>query len=331
MWIVTESPDFPGMMFVLVGPAGAGKNTLMKAVVARKEGLRQIPTATTREIREGEQQGREHLFVTRPEFEEMWREGKLLESQNVHGNLYGMVKEYVERALADNESVIADIEMYGAALAARLYPDNVVSVFISPPSVHSLIERMTLRKEEPAEISRRMLRVPLEMAYAAKCDYIILNNELDAAADTLHAIVVAERARRSTRRARLSAESSFGLQYVVEVIPVYQDEALVRTSEPTIPSALLPFDQDTIAMPNVTALELLGASLGFDPQAEQLIGGDGPNGEFLPPVALMCGRSIQGEEIRYRYLYRLNERIIAPAGWTWVSLSDVELQVPASN
>ena len=76
---------------------------------------------------------------------------------------------------------------------------------------------MTLRKEEPAEISRRMLRVPLEMAYAARCDYIILNNELDTAADTLHAIVVAERARRSTRSARLSYTLPDDGSYVIAV------------------------------------------------------------------------------------------------------------------
>lgn len=320
---MTESANFPGMLFMLVGPAGAGKNTLMKAVLARKEGLRQLPTATTRPIREEEQQGREHLFLSKPEFEEMWRQGKLLESQEVHGNLYGMVKEYVEAALAGNESVIADIEMYGAAHVSTLYPENVISVFISPPSVHSLLERMKLRNDTPADISRRMLRVPLEMAYAARCDYIILNNELDTAADTLHAVVVAERARRRTRNVRLSAESSFGLQYVVEVIPFFEDEALVRAGDLPIPSALLPFDQDTITMPNETALKAVSAWLNLSSQLDRLVGGGEPNGEFLPPVALLYARSAQGEEIRYRYAYRLGERVTPPEGWHWVPLSDV--------
>lgn len=143
----------PGLLFTLVGPAGAGKSRLLKYVLERTP-LRQLPTATTRSIRPGEQEGREHLYISRDSFRDMIDNDQLLEYQVIHGNLYGMPRKPVEAALDSGQSIIADIEVLGAARARETYPDNVVSIFIQPPSIGALIERMRERRESEAEIGK---------------------------------------------------------------------------------------------------------------------------------------------------------------------------------
>jgi guanylate kinase len=156
-------------------------------------------------MRDTEQQGREHHFVSESEFERMKADGELLEWQVVHEHLYGTPRATVEDAIADGQDLIADIEVLGATYLRSAYPDNVVLVFVRPKTLDVLVERMRSRGETQAAIDLRMRRVPMEMEYALQCDYLIINDLIGPASDVLYAIVLAERSKRELRR--LKAQS----------------------------------------------------------------------------------------------------------------------------
>ncbi len=193
----------------MVGPAGAGKNAIMNEVLHQLPDLHQLPTATTRPIRDTEQQGREHLFVTEVEFQDMERNKELIESQVVHKHLYGTPRKTIEDAMRDGRDLIADIEVLGATYLHTAYPNNTVLIFVEPPSVDELISRMAKRGETQEEINTRLQRVEMEMQYAPQCDYLITNyrDHLQQSSMILHGIVVAERSRRALQQLRLRSTS----------------------------------------------------------------------------------------------------------------------------
>ncbi len=193
----------------MVGPAGAGKNAIMNEVLRQLADLRQLPTATTRPIRDTEQQGREHQFVSEAEFQKMDERHELIESQTVHNHLYGTPRLTIENAMRDGQDLIADIEVLGATYLHNAYPHNTVLVFVQPPSVDDLIKRMSIRGETQDEIDRRLQRVEMEMQYAPQCDYLITNyqDQLKQSSATLLGIVLAERSRRSLEKLRLKTTS----------------------------------------------------------------------------------------------------------------------------
>ncbi|HYO88508.1 MAG TPA: hypothetical protein VER79_07655, partial [Candidatus Limnocylindrales bacterium] len=181
-----------GVFFLLVGPAGTGKNYVMQAAMPLVEGLRQLPTATTRPMREGEVQGREHEFISHEEFAGMIHKGELIEYQPVHGNLYGIPRRSIERIFDHSLSEIADVEYKGADIAHALYGNRVVRVFVSPPSVATLVERLLQRRTPYSEIARRMLRTPEELHYADVCEYVIYNGDSSDSPQLLQEIIEAE-------------------------------------------------------------------------------------------------------------------------------------------
>lgn len=303
------------MLFTLVAPAGAGKNTLMQSVLARTD-LRQIPTATTRPIRHYEQHGREHLFVTEAEFRRMLDNGELLEHEVIHGNLYGMPRATVEAALDIGQAIIVDIGMMGDARAREAYPENIISVFIQPPSIGSLITRMHDRGEQDASISRRLLRVPDELAYARSCDYLILNDSLTDAANKLYEIVEARL--RGDTDVRGDAPVEYRFSYIAQMTPIFDNLALRHDSHPSEPEA--PFASGE--MPHEVAMRALRRELSIDFNPDAVIGGDKPDGKFLPPVKLSHAQDASGERITYTYCYRLDRRVNAPDGWSWAELPE---------
>ncbi len=221
---MSDSLDPNGLVFVLVGPSGVGKNTLMGDALARFSDLHQLPTATTRAIREGEQEGREHFFVSREGFQDLIGNDRLLEHQDVHGECYGIIRETIETAINNRQDLIADIEVLGAAILQREYPDNAVLIFIAPPTRHALEARIRERGNvSEAELARRLQRVDFEMQYTSTSDYLIVNDDLDQAASHLIAIISAERCRRDQR------------QTSVSVLIASQDRVLI--SAPSSPEA----------------------------------------------------------------------------------------------
>lgn len=311
---MTLSEHRPGIFFIVVGPAGAGKNRLIETIITRTEDLQQLPTATTRPMRSGEQQGREHVFVSMEEFDRFIEIGALLEHQLVHGvNYYGILREKVEVALYNGALVIADIEVKGSRAAREAYPDNVVTIFVQPPSVSSLVDRMRIRKEQDAEIARRLMRVPMELEYASEADYVVVNDDLEHAATTFMSIITAER----SRRVRLGAAAQLEYHYAAQVIPIYEGESLRR-------STLSPYPHVTLnegEPPHVAAARALNIAFGAAvPAGEWLYGKRSEDDDFLPPITVQTANAQGQDQIVFVYHYRLTEKITPPEAWQWTAL-----------
>ena len=306
-------------MFLMVGPAGVGKNTLMQDAIKYSRGsLRQLPTATTRPARPNEQQGREHLFLSQTEFEQMIAKDSLIEWQVVHEYLYGVPRATVEEAIVAGQDLIADIEVLVAPYLRSVYPDNVILTFIQPRSVEDLIKRMKVRGTPEDEIATRLRRVEMEMSYAPFCDYLIVNDQFKRAAQTLRGIIQAEMSRRALINWR--AENHLPrhkVSYAASVVPVCGDEILSQSESPHFPT-ILPSHGE---MPDEAALRVLHQTFNFEPAQDRLIGSKSSNG-FVSPVEVKCINQEHFEQITFIYHYRMHERISPPEGWAWVKRHD---------
>lgn len=198
--MTTPSSYGNGAIFLLVGPGGVGKNTLMQQVIPQFDDLHQVPTATTRAMRPGEQEGREHYFIDLDTFI-AWRDGdKLAEWEEVHpGKWYGVVRAPLEYAFQNGTFLIADVEMAGAQKVKAAYPENTVLIFIAPPAegdkdpLQVLEERMRARGEAEEGIRKRMARAPKEMDFSHYCAYRITNDEVGRASAELAQMIRHER------------------------------------------------------------------------------------------------------------------------------------------
>jgi guanylate kinase len=323
-----------GLLFVLIGPAGAGKNTLMNTVLRRINDLKQIATATTRRARPNELQGREHLFVDQEEFQRLRETNALIEAQEVNGEMYGMPRTIVEESIANQQDLIADIDIKGATYLRSVYPDNAVLIFIQQSSPDDLIANMQARGETAAEIDKRMHRVPMEMEYAPLCDYIITNEKgnIEQASETLYAIVLAERSHRSLLNLRVEKNLPRRIfTYVTSVIPICGSEILFRSVAPHYPTAQLTHGE----FPHDAALRALQQDLGVVTSATNLYTDEyqkrGSESSFITPIALESHIEAHHEQINFCYLYHLDERINPPQGWNWITYQQTELPQAVSN
>ncbi len=193
-----------GDLFVVVAPSGAGKTSLVAALLAAEKGLRLSVSFTTRAPREGEVQGREYNFVAREAFEAMVAAGDFLEHANVYGNYYGTSRRWIEDELAGEHDVLLEIDWQGAAQVRRLFP-GMVGIFILPPSLAELQRRLEARGKDSAEvIARRMASAREEISHVLEFEYIIVNEHFDEAVADLKAVVRAARLSRERRASRLS-------------------------------------------------------------------------------------------------------------------------------
>ncbi len=188
---MVESTPCKGLLFVLVGPSGAGKNGIMERVREKIPHLRQLPTITTRSMRPTEQNGREHIFVTEDQFREMITDHSLIEFQEVYpGKFYGTPRKPMQEALDAREKLIADIEVVGAGKLKQTFPDYVILIFIAPPTIQDLEKRLRNRgKMSEEEINERLARAPFEMKYADECDYRVVNDTFEHAVEQVAEIV----------------------------------------------------------------------------------------------------------------------------------------------
>ncbi len=195
-----------GVMLVLSSPSGAGKTTLTRRLLeAEAEACRLSISATTRPPRPGEIEGAHYFFMERASFEAKRAGGAFLEWAEVFGNLYGTPKAEIEAALAAGCDVIFDIDWQGARQLATSAPDDVVRVFILPPSRRALEERLKARAADPPEVvARRLAGAAEEMSHWREYDYVIVNDDLAESLASLRAILAAERLKRA-RNPRLEA------------------------------------------------------------------------------------------------------------------------------
>jgi len=198
-----------GDLFVVVAPSGAGKTSLVNALLGAERGLRLSVSYTTRAPREGEVDGREYHFVAREAFESMIAAGDFIEHANVYGNYYGTSRRWIEAELAGDHDVLLEIDWQGARQVRALFP-NMVGIFILPPSLEELRRRLTARGKDSAEvIARRMASAREEISHVLEFEYIIVNEQFDVAVADLQAVVRAarlSRERRADRLARLLGE-----------------------------------------------------------------------------------------------------------------------------
>ena len=181
-------------MLVISSPSGAGKTSLSRRLVADHADLDLSVSCTTRDPRPGEQEGREYFFVDRAAFDAEVGAGGFLEWAEVHDNRYGTPRAPVLAALEAGRDVLFDIDWQGAASVAAQAPDDVVRVFILPPTVVDLRRRLVARAQDGAEvIARRLDRAPLEIARWGEYDYVIVNDDFDQAYSDLAHIYHAER------------------------------------------------------------------------------------------------------------------------------------------
>ena len=193
-----------GNLFVVVAPSGAGKTSLVNALLKLDSNIRLSISYTTRAPRQGEQNGREYHFVDKPAFEAMIAAGDFLEHANVYGNYYGTSKRWIEEQISGDHDVLLEIDWQGAAQVRKLFP-SVVGIFILPPSLDELRRRLQARgKDSPEAIERRMASAREEISHVLEFEYIIVNERFESALDDLIAIVRAARLARVQQSHRLS-------------------------------------------------------------------------------------------------------------------------------
>lgn len=169
-----------GVLFVISGPSGVGKGTLVKEILNERNDLKLSVSCTTRAPRQGETNGKEYFFIDREEFVSRIRENGFLEYDEHFGNYYGTPRSYVERQLKDN-SVILEIDVVGALNCKRLMPEAVL-IMIAPPSIEELSRRLESRGSESDEtIKNRLERVKYELGQKQLYDYVIVNDALNEA------------------------------------------------------------------------------------------------------------------------------------------------------
>jgi len=176
-------------LYVLAAPSGAGKTTLVKALVDRRPDLRFSISYTTRPPRKTEIAGKDYFFVDKAEFERLRAEGELLESARVFDNFYGTSRSQVEAYLADGRDVILEIDWQGARQVRESMPE-AVSIFILPPSRHELERRLRGRQTDSDEVIERRLRDALsDMSHWEEFDYCIINDDLERAVAELESVL----------------------------------------------------------------------------------------------------------------------------------------------
>src|SRR4051794_14496712 len=189
----TDGVERRGLMFVLSSPSGAGKTTLSRMLIAETPGLQMSISATTRPMRPGEVDGKDYFFVDQKRFERMVEKGDLLEWAHVFGNRYGTPRAPVEAALASGNDVLFDIDWQGTQQLRSRAPNDVVSVFILPPSAQALEQRLHTRAQDSEEVIRaRMKKAGDEMSHFDAYDYIVVNDNIGIAFEAVKSILRAE-------------------------------------------------------------------------------------------------------------------------------------------
>ena len=186
-----------GLMLVLSSPSGAGKTTISRALLERDGNLTLSISATTRPMRPSENEGVHYYFVDPARFDRMVAEDALLEHAKVFGHSYGTPRAPVEKSLAEGRDVLFDIDWQGTQQLAEKKREDLVAVFVLPPSTAELERRLQTRAQDSAaEVAKRMAKAADELSHWAEYDYIILNTDFETSVHRVQAILEAERLRR---------------------------------------------------------------------------------------------------------------------------------------
>ena len=194
-------PNRRGLMLVLSSPSGAGKTTISRRLLERDRNLAMSVSVTTRPKRPGEVQGKDYHFIDLRKFEEMRSRRELLEWAKVFDHYYGTPRAAVEKALKAGRDVLFDIDWQGTRQLAEIAREDLVSVFVLPPSTAELERRLRARKQDSAEVvAGRMARASGELEHYDAYEYIVINRDIEESVEAVHAILNAERYRRQRQQ-----------------------------------------------------------------------------------------------------------------------------------
>ena len=192
----------PGTLIIITAPSGAGKTTLVRGLLERDPNVQLSISYTTRDPRPGEEQGRDYQFVDVAQFRALRDQGEFLEWAEVHGNYYATSKTWLKAQMSAGRDILLEIDWQGAQQVRKVFPE-AVGVFVLPPSMDELENRLRGRGTDSADvIARRLLGARGEMRHVGEFDYVILNNELQEAIGDLVAVVRAARLRYANQRLR---------------------------------------------------------------------------------------------------------------------------------
>jgi len=188
-----------GVLFVVTGASGTGKTTLVREALSRIPGIHFSVSATTRPMRKGEKDGTDYHFLSEEEFIALQNKDSFLESAEVYGNYYGTLKKPVEEALAAGDSILLEIDQKGAA-QVKIKAPYAVSIFILPPDIETMENRLRNRKtDSPEVIKRRLAEAMDQLRHCKNFDYLLVNDHLLSAHDQFQAILIAELLRKERR------------------------------------------------------------------------------------------------------------------------------------
>ena len=191
-----------GNLFIVSAPSGAGKTSLVNALLASDKEIDLSISFTSRPPRPGEVDGKDYHFVNRETFLDMAKHGDFLESAEVYGNLYGTSRSWIQSQITDGRDILLEIDWQGAAQVRSKFPGSI-SIFILPPTLKALEDRLNGRKQDSAEvIARRIASAKEDVAHVSEFDYVIINDKLDEALQQLNAVVVAAGLRRDRQLVR---------------------------------------------------------------------------------------------------------------------------------
>ena len=168
-----------GKLIVISAPSGGGKTTISKEILSRHKNIEFSVSATTRKKRENEADGKDYFFLAKKDFEEKIAQGELVEYEVIYGDYYGSLKSVVEGALARGRALLFDIDVNGALTIKRKYPDDTVLIFLQPPSLEVLRDRLLKRStEDEATVARRLERASMELEKGKSFDHRVVNDAL---------------------------------------------------------------------------------------------------------------------------------------------------------
>ncbi len=194
-----------GLLIILSSPSGGGKSTLGRLCLDRMDNLVYSVSYTSRKPRGTERDGIDYHFVTRSDFSSLVKEGFFLEWEEVHGNFYGTSRQAVQVLLDAGQDVLLDIDVQGGLHVQKLMPERTVLVFVLPPSKQILQKRLEGRGTDPDDVVKlRMVNAEKEIARGVDYDYLIINDRIEEAANSLCCLVISERCRMSRQRDFLS-------------------------------------------------------------------------------------------------------------------------------
>ena len=194
-----------GNVFVVVAPSGAGKSSLVNALLAQDPTLCLSVSATTRAPRSSETDGKDYRFVSKTEFAAMQQNNQLLEWAEVHGNFYGTPRDQIDQAIHQGRDVLLEIDWQGARQVKRLFTQTI-GIFILPPSIQTLEQRLQLRGQDTQEvIARRIQAANEEISHAPECEYVIINQDFRIALAELTEVIAVARLRYGSQFAKNEA------------------------------------------------------------------------------------------------------------------------------